>query len=89
MKGGQGLQLEPEGKPESCDFTLHPRYKFRQVGEQVLYGDHFTMFHHENDMYMKIEDEPQTSIILVDKVSENYRTIRKAGNLTRASVDDT
>lgn len=44
--------------PDRCDFRIMPRYKYRNEGDRVVYGDYFILQNVKTNFYLHIENTP-------------------------------
>ena len=51
-KGAFRMRLYAEGRPDVVDFKVMSRYKYKQIGEPVVYEDHVCFYNSETSMYL-------------------------------------
>lgn len=43
-KGCSALELAEEPSPQRVTFFIHSRYKYRQLGDEIVFGDHILLY---------------------------------------------
>ena len=46
------IELVENPKASRVVFQIHPRYKYRQEGDRVVYDDHITIFNVKTGLYI-------------------------------------
>lgn len=50
------ITLVNVGFPDRCDFTITPRYKYRNLGDSVMFSDYFVLRNEETGVYLAMND---------------------------------
>ena len=62
-----------EGQPDRVSFSLEPRYKYKKIGEQIVFGDHVWLYNKAYDVYMHINQQEKLPRLDLPYLPADYR----------------
>ena len=87
-KGSMRVKLFSQGVPEDVDFQILSRYKYKQIGDRVVFGDHIMLFNPKFGMYIHVSTVNMMNPSGLNQIRIDYRpTLRIEKSLPEDMYD--